>query len=912
MRGLRGLLPCALLALALPSAARAAEESGDQGSKESAARAGETSMPGKEAGPTIDADELSKPPKLLRPAKVEYPEQAKGKITEDVRITLLIDLDDRGQVKGAAVIEPKTPTGLGFEEAALTAAYDLAFEPAELAGKPTEVQINYTFTFPAPKPPAPEPPPSPDGGAPATVDARPAPPPVENFTGVLVERGTRARLAGILVTVYRSEGETPVGFENITDQAGKFHFFDLAPGEWKIRIEPPSYYPYRTTEEIHPGERTEVTYYVERGSYNPFDVIVEAKRERKEVSRVVIESAVIDKMPGAASDPLAVLQNFAGVARAQAFSGEVIVRGSAPFDTRFFFDGTQVPNVYHFGGLRSVLPVGVIDNLEFYPGNFSPYYTDATGGIVDVGIKKLRPKKPGGYADINLFDSGVYLETPLGQKAAIAVAARRSYVDYLLEQAIPSDAPVANLQLPRYYDYQLLASYRPAPAHDLRLFVFGSDDAFHVVLRNTGKAGTILTGNEISDATSFWRALATYKYVPNDRFENTIRLSQGGDHLDIRFFSWNITYDLMFTHFRDTARYEWWKGLALTGGLDIQYGRITNGDFNIPNPPEEGQSLDNFDFAAVRHQKIDGKGYFWPVGAFAEVEWRPVKPLLLLPGVRFDYWHQVSQPTLAPRFTARYELTPAVTFKGGIGLFYQQPRFDQTDPVFGTPSLKCERALHTSAGAEWKPRKHIVLDATGFYKHLDHMISVTPAAANGDPTAPRFDNNGKGRVYGLELVAKHELSSKFVGWLAYTLMRSERRDSGATDYRLFQYDQTHILTLFGTYTLPRNWQFGSRFRYVTGNPATPVIGKVYNASKDLYNPVYGATYSDRVPAFHQLDIRVDKRWIYNTWMLTAYLDLQNVYNRANPESPEYNYNFSKRRWSQGLPIYPILGVKGEF
>ena len=903
---LRWLLPCLVsFTVAVPTA-RAAEESGEKDSKAAAARTGEAGISGKDTGGTIDADQLSKPPKLIRQAKVSYPKEAEGKVTEDVKVMLLVDLDDKGQVKGAAVLEPKTPSGLGFEEAALMAAYDLAFEPAELAGKPTEVQINYTFTFPAPKPKAPEPPPPP-----APVETKAAPAPVENFTGTLVERGTRTPMSGILVTVFRTEGDSPVGFENITDPSGTFHFYDLAPGEWKVRIEAPNYYPFRTTEEILPGERTETKYYIEKGSYNPFDVIVEAKRERKEVSRVVIESAVIEKMPGASGDPLAVIQNFAGVARAQAFSGEIIVRGSAPLDTKFFFDGTQVPIVYHFGGLRSVLPVGMIDNLEFYPGNFSPYYSDATGGIVDVGVKKLKPKKAGGYADINLFDSGVYLETPIGQKFAIAIAARRSYVDYLLEQAIPSDAPVSGLQLPRYYDYQLLANYRPAPAHDLRLFIFGSDDAFHIILRNSAQVGTQLSGNQITDATSFYRGLATYKYIPNDHFENTMRFSYGKDSFDIQFFNWILDYTLTFTHFRDTARYEWSKGLALTGGLDIQYGSIT-GVFNLPHPPQEGQTVSFDSLGTVLHQEVNNKGYFWPAGAFAELEWRPIKQLLVLPGLRFDYFPSVSQYTLAPRFTTRFELTPQVTLKGGFGLFYQQPSFDQTDPVFGNPGLKCERAIHYSAGAEWKPRKYLVLDATGFYKDLSSMVSVTQDSLNGVQGALRYDNHGLGRVFGMELVGKHELTKKFVGWLAYTLMRSERRDSGATDYRLFQYDQTHILTLFGSYSLPRNWQFGSRFRYVTGNPATPVTHGIFNESSADYTAVYGAQYSSRVPSFYQLDIRVDKRWIYNTWMLTAYLDLQNVTNHANPEQPAYNFNFEKMQYSQGLPIYPILGLKGEF
>ena len=470
-------------------------------------------------------------------------------------------------------------------------------------------------------------------------------------------------------------------------------------------------------------------------------------------------------------------------------------------------------------------------------------------------------QKPGGYADLNLFDGGIYLETPIGEKFAVAVAARRSWIDYLVERAIPSDAPVSGLQLPRYYDYQLLANYRPAPAHDLRLFVFGSDDSFHVILRNAARLGTQVSGNQITDRTSFYRGLLTYKFVPNDHFENTMRFSYGKDSLDIQFFNFILNYNLTFTHFRDTARYEWSKGLALTGGLDIQYGSIT-GVFNLPHPPQEGQTITGIgSLGQTLHQEVNNKGYFWPAGAFVELEWRPIKQLLLLPGVRFDYFASVAQSTVAPRFTTRYELTPQLTLKGGVGLFYQQPSFDQTDPVFGTPSLKCERAIHYSAGTEWKPRKYLVLDATGFYKDLSNMVSITQASLNNETGATRYDNNGLGRVYGLELVAKHELTSKFVGWLAYTLMRAERRDSGASAYRLFQYDQTHILTLFGSYSLPRNWQIGSRFRYVTGDPATSVTGSIFDASTNIggYTAIYNPNaYTTRVPAFYQLDIRVDK------------------------------------------------------
>jgi len=161
-------------------------------------------------------------------------------------------------------------------------------------------------------------------------------------------------------------------------------------------------------------------------------------------------------------------------------------------------------------------------------------------------------------------------------------------------------------------------------------------------------------------------------------------------------------------------------------------------------------------------------------------------------------------------------------------------------------------------------------------------------------------------------VARHEQHGKFNGWLAYTLSRSQRRDSGETSYRLFQYDQTHILTAVGMVSLPRNWQVSSRFRLVSGNPQTPVTGSVFDSARAEYQPVYGPKLSSRDAMFYQLDIRLDKRWIYNGWMLNAYLDIQNISNHTNAEGTSYNADYTQSKTTSGIPIYPILGVRGEF
>jgi len=66
---------------------------------------------------------------------------------------------------------------------------------------------------------------------------------------------------------------------------------------------------------------------------------------------------------------------------------------------------------------------------------------------------------------------------------------------------------------------------------------------------------------------------------------------------------------------------------------------------------------------------------------------------------------------------------------GGGGLFYQEPDpyTGQIDKNFGNPNLKAERAIHYSLGVEWRPREHIHLDLTGFYKDLSNWISATTA-----------------------------------------------------------------------------------------------------------------------------------------------------------------------------------------
>ena len=92
----------------------------------------------------------------------------------------------------------------------------------------------------------------------------------------------------------------------------------------------------------------------------------------------------------------------------------------------------------------------------------------------------------------------------------------------------------------------------------------------------------------------------------------------------------------------------------------------------------------------------------------------------------------------------------------------------------------------------------------------------------------------------------------------------------------------------------------------------PIVGGTFDVENDQYSAIYGTPYSARNPAFRQLDVRLDKKWVFETWILGAYLDILNVTNTENAEGRRYNFDYSQEAPVLGLPIIPTLGVNARF
>ena len=140
----------------------------------------------------------------------------------------------------------------------------------------------------------------------------------------------------------------------------------------------------------------------------------------------------------------------------------------------------------------------------------------------------------------------------------------------------------------------------------------------------------------------------------------------------------------------------------------------------------------------------------------------------------------------------------------------------------------------------------------------------------------------------------------------------ERKDRPETDWRLFDYDQTHVLAVLASYEITHGFQAGARFRYTTGAPRTPVTGAYFNSSDQLYEPIYGAHNSIRLPSFYSFDVRVEQAFVFRGLKFNVFADVQNVTNRKNPEEITYSANFAQRDYITGIPILAIVGSRMEF
>jgi outer membrane cobalamin receptor len=411
--------------------------------------------------------------------------------------------------------------------------------------------------------------------------------------------------------------------------------------------------------------------------------------------------------------------------------------------------------------------------------------------------------------------------------------------------------------------------------------------------------------------TKFHRGQLGWKHQYAAHTEHDVQLSVGKENAVFKFPpAFNLNLDSTRFYLRGELRHRVTSAVQLIAGTDNDIS-LTDAYYYGPTPQDEANS-GGADFAEQPNQLYDSKATSASVSGYLELALTPTRKLRIVPGLRLDYFNLLSRFGFDPRLSASYAITDKTRVRAGLGVFSQPAQPPYSLPGLGNAELLFTKAIHYGVGVDHNFTKEFTLVVDGFYKSIyDRVVGTdfAAAAARGQLDPPPFDNDGIGRVYGLEILGRKQASGRWFGFLSYTLMRSELKDHDQP-WRASNYDQRHILSVAGNVRLARNWEVGGVLRVVTGNPRTPVVGASFDQDAGAYNPEAGPLNSARQPTFNRIDLRAEKSYIFKSWRLAVYLDIQNTYNARYPETVTYNFNYKQQAVVKGLPILPVLGVRG--
>jgi len=820
-------------------------------------------------------------------------------------VELELELDAKG---GAAKVRIVSAPDPALGAAAAEAARAFRFTPAEVDGKPAPVLLRYAYNFVlelAFTPRLPE----------WMQERRVAAAGEAPLVGRVREAGARLPLAGVAVAI------PALGIEVRADGGGRFAIRELAPGRYKVEAVSLEHARETVEVEIREGEQTRIDFYLRRTVANPYETVVRGQRRKTVVSRVTLRQKELTTVPGTFGDPLRVIENLPGVARIPYVGGALLIRGAAPNDSGVFLDGTLIPLLYHFLGGPSVLNPEFLDRIDYYPGNPEARYGRLIAGVVDVSTRDTFSESWGGALDINLLNASLFLKVPVAKRMSVAGAIRRSYIDAILPSLLKLTDRKATTVVPIYYDYQLRVDVDLPRDDQLFVLAFGSDDQLGIASNEPEDKVSVSLDSHITfhRLLASWRASTgrlTSRFTPTLGIDK-IKLSLGESSIDLTTLTLNLREDLELKLSR-RAR------LRLGTDSVIEHDTF---DTMVPIPldyrnPGAGASLGagnsmplSDDVSPVKVSMLQ-----LGIGLYLDAILDLTPRLQLNPGARLDLYRYVDNLKLSldPRLTTRLTIREGSVLKGAVGLYSRAPDPNQLNDTFGNPNLTPMHALHASLGYEHRflPRlPQLSIDGQLYVNWRFNQVVPTSQIRllpDGTLRALRFTNQGDAYSYGLELIVKHDVTRHFYGWLAYTLSRTLAQRRAGEALEPFAFDQTHILTLVASFRVGIGWELGLRFRLVSGRPDTPVLGSVFDSDTNRFSRIFGERGSTRLPLFHQLDLRVEKSWFFKLWRLSAYLDVQNVYNAENPEAILYDYRYKDSGPLRGLPILPTIGLKGSF
>ena len=775
-----------------------------------------------------------------------------------------------------------------------------------------------------------------------TVSAQPT----HRIKGTVIDKASRQPLEFINVLVLG------LGRGGVTDAEGHFNIGEVPPGIYRLQASAVGYKTILTPEYIVSTKDLTIQIETEENLTELEGVTVTASPFRRDpespVGLRIIGLQEIEKSPGANRDISRIVQSYPGVAFSPAgYRNDLIVRGGSPSENRFYLDGVEIPNINHFstqgasGGPVGIINADLIREVNFYTGAFPTDRGNAMSSVLDFKLRDGDMERNSLKATLGASEVSLASNGHIGKKTSYLVSVRQSYLQFLFDMlGLPF--------LPTFTDAQFKLKTRFNANNELTILGLGGIDNMKLNTKLDGeKAEYILSylpkiQQETFTLGAVYRHYAgihvqsvvvSHSYLNNRNTKYLNNDESSTDNLSLKLRS--VEQETKF-RIENTSTFGNWK---INFGANLDYSQYTNTTFQRVYI-DEGRTFDYHTYLGM-----------WRWGIFGTINYATTDERFTASlGVRTDANNFSSGmkgmgDQLSPRLSLSYRLTDGLYLSGNAGLYYQLPPytglgFKDNNGAWVNKYLRYMSVSQESLGLSWHPGNTFELSAEGFYKQYD---KIPFSIADGIPLACKGNDYGvignealsstaQGRAYGIEILMKWLIAKKLNLASSCTLFKSEYRNNKQSEYIASAWDNRYIFNMSGTYNFPHNWSLGMKISCIGGAPYTPYdvekssLVTAWNAQGRPYYD-YTKYNTGRLPAFGQLDVRVDKTFYLKRCMLGFYIDLQNVTNSKfkqpdilmstgvieNPSAPmaEQRYKMKYITQKSGT-LMPTLGITFEY
>lgn len=688
----------------------------------------------------------------------------------------------------------------------------------------------------------------------------------------------------------------------VTDEAGNYEITGLQPDLYDVTASFLGYTEKTAFEiQVTNSKPAIVDFGLESSSEEIDEVVIKAspfrKTEESPVSLRTIGVAEIQRNPGANRDISRVVQALPGVTTTASFRNDLIIRGGAPNENRFYLDDVEVPNINHFatqgasGGPVGLINVNFINEVDFYSGAFPANRGNALSSVLNFRQRDGRDDRLGGIFMVGSSDIGLTLEGPIGDKTTFLASARRSYLQFLFDAiGLPF--------LPTYNDFQVKVKHKIDNKNEITFIGLGALDQFELNLEaDDSENNRFLLENlpttpqwnytngivyKRYNDNGYWTFVLSRNMLNNEAIKYRDNDDSSEDNLTLDYRSQEIENKFRAERTQRIGDYKFNYGIA------YEYAKYNNRTFNRIFTNAGAQTIDfrsdlnlnKYGFFAQASRKFQDDRLVLSLGFRADAN---------------DYSDDMNNPLqqFSPRFSATYAFTERFSFNFNTGIYYQLPPYTvlgyQEDGTFVNREndISYIQNQQLVAGLEYNTAASSKISVEGYYKKWNDYPfllrdQVSLANLGGDfgvignePVTP----NSEGRAYGMEVLFQQRLYKGFYGIGAYTLGWSEFTDASG-EFRPSSWDSRHIVSLTFGKKFNKDWEVGLNWRYQSGLPTTP-----FSDDSDLVLSwdVNGRGIRDfsrvnalRNGSINTVDFRVDKKWFFDKWSLNVYFDVENV------------------------------------